>query len=151
MVFYQFICDLTYCDMTKQDDTQYSGYSSGKTVVRSNTTLRGMFRPVVVVAQPNFGLRPLADGPVLHHPLPLDLHVGLGLLVGHDELAVAAPRLPLCVEPDSKYLSDIRTGLIASPNVVLPINLQAGEPGSHSDVLAVVELQQSGVLGDELD
>ena len=62
-----------------------------------------MFGPVVVVAQPNFGLRPLADGPVLHHPLPLDLHVGLGLLMGHDELAVAAPRLPLCVEPGSKY------------------------------------------------
>ena len=89
--------------MTKQDDTQYSGYSSGKTVVRSNTTLRGMFGPVVVVAQPNFGLRPLTDGPVLHHPLPLDLHVGLGLLVRHQELAGAAPRLPLSVEPANNH------------------------------------------------
>ena len=90
--------------MTKQDDTQYSGYSSGKTVIRPHTTLRGMFRPVVVVAQPNFGLRPLADGPVLHHPLPLDLHVGLGLLVSHDELAVAASGLPLRVKPASKKI-----------------------------------------------
>ena len=71
-------------------------------MVRSDTTLRGMFAPVVVVAESHFGLRALTDGAVLDQSLPLDLHVGLGLLVSHDELAVAAPRLPLCVKPASK-------------------------------------------------
>ena len=60
-----------------------------------------MFTPVVVVAQPHLGLRPLADGPVLDQSLPLDLHVGLRLLVGHDELAVATSRFPLRVKPAS--------------------------------------------------
>ena len=71
-------------------------------MVRSDTTLRGMFAPVVVVAESHFGLRALADGAVLDESLPLDLHVGLGLLVSHEELAVTAPGLPLCVKPGSK-------------------------------------------------
>ena len=71
-------------------------------MVRSDTAFTGMLAPVVIVTQPHFGLRPLADGAVLAQSLPLDLHVGLGLLVSHKELAVTAPGLPLCVKPGSK-------------------------------------------------
>ena len=66
------------------------------------TALRGVLGPVVVVAQPDLGLRPLTDLTVLEHPLPLDLHVRLGLLVSHQELAGAASGLPLRVEPGRK-------------------------------------------------
>ena len=73
-------------------------------MVRSDTALTGMLAPVVVITQPHFGLRTLADGSVLAQSLPLDLHVGLGLLVSHDELAVAASGLPLRVKPASKKI-----------------------------------------------
>ena len=71
-----------------------------------------MLAPVVVITQPHFGLGTLADGAVLAQSLPLDLHVGLGLLVSHEELAVTAPGLPLCVKPASidKDKGEIRTG-----------------------------------------
>ena len=78
-------------------------------MVRSDTALTGMLAPVVVITQPHFGLGTLADGAVLAQSLPLDLHVGLGLLVSHEELAVTAPGLPLCVKPASKEESEMRT------------------------------------------
>ena len=81
-------------------------------MVRSDTALTGMLAPVVIITQPHFGLGPLADGSVLAQPLPLDLHVGLSLLVSHEELAVTAPGLPLSVKParKSKDKGEIRTG-----------------------------------------
>ena len=72
---------------------------SREAVVGPDTALGRRLGPVVVVAQPHFGLRALADVPVLLQPVPFYLHIRLRLLVGHQELVRAASRLPLCIKP----------------------------------------------------
>ena len=60
--------------------------------------------------------------------------------MGDEELVTAAPGLPLGVEPEHGGLSaDVHRG-DGAPGVVLSVGGGAGQPGSHTRVLAVVDL-----------
>ena len=61
------------------------------------------------------------------------------LLVGDEELVTAAPGLPLGVEPEQLSADVHRDD--GAPGVVLPVGGGAGQPGTHTRVLAVVDLQ----------
>lgn len=63
------------------------------------------------------------------------------LLVGDEELITAAPGLPLGVEPEHGRLpADVHLD-DGAPGVVLPVGGGACQPGPHTRVLAVVDLQ----------
>ena len=70
-------------------------------MVGADAALGGRLGPVVVVAEAHLGLGALADVAVLRQPVPLDLHVGLRLLVGDEKLVGTSSGFPLCVEPEN--------------------------------------------------
>ena len=74
-------------------------------MVGPDAALGGRLGPVVVVAETNLGLGALADVPVLGQPVPLDLHVGLRLLVGDEKLVGTPTGFPLSVEPECVFIA----------------------------------------------
>ena len=72
-------------------------------MVGADAALGGRLGPVVVVAEAHLGLGALADVAVLRQPVPLDLHVGLRLLVGDEKLVGTPSGFPLCVEPENYF------------------------------------------------
>ena len=86
-------------------------------MVGPDAALGGRLGPVVVVAETNLGLGALADVPVLGQPVPLDLHVGLRLLVGDEELVGTPTGFPLCVEPECVFIAAFRVPKVSMSKI----------------------------------